>query len=763
MRKLILALCLGVNTLLNAQSLVANNNYTEQVLQQVNSEFSKINYLPDTQTLQWAERTTSFTTQGIKTFVGYLNGNNIAYLSIDKQGNAVGSIKYGSAYYISGKQERIVLTKMQIEKTTCGMHQNAYHQEKHDIYKTRSRAIVDNSAAPKLGDGIFRHYRLAVYMSYHEYCSPKFNKDINKIKAFWAELETYLNDIYVRDLGVYFTIVNDDKLIEKENKGIYFYYSGTNLINKAIGSDAYDAGVVLDYAKSGGINGLAHLGGIKSETHKAWAIITSQNVTTIAHELGHLLGSDHPFKQGAGIKGMGTEPSSGQSIVSYGHPYKNDFVSLECLKYMYPCVYYADNRIKDTNKAATNTAPVIHRDKMKTEYKIPKNTFFTIPVYASDKEQDTLSYYFNQYGCTYYNAATFPVFPPQHDNVLRFGRRVGDNLSIVANSENIPVGNYKFWLAVSDALPVEQAIRKRQAPLFDSYIANVRVVDATPFKITSKIDLQYEKGCKLHLTWGVDKNFFTKDSKVRITMSDDLGKTFKYTLMPCTDNNGKCDVFLPQHLIKKVCTYWKTDPNTGKRIEIFRTGSGVIKIETLDGEDIQYYDLTDQKSYNGGIVLIESKVKFTNLPTETYVKIKKNEALTTAPEIRAEVDNQTIMPTYNETVKGKLTIRTWSVVHEGKTYGVQQFIEREDNDNNETTQIAKNKGLNTNVKVSVNNRVVIVDNILEGQVATLYNAQGKIVATKKANEKRVQLSVLQSGIYVLTIDGNTISKLSIQK
>ncbi len=36
---------------------------------------------------------------------------------------------------------------------------------------------------------------------------------------------------------------------------------------------------------------------------------------------------------------------------------------------------------------------------------------------------------------------------------------------------------------MSDALPVEEAMQKHQAPLYDSYIANIKVVRATPFKL----------------------------------------------------------------------------------------------------------------------------------------------------------------------------------------------------------------------------------------------------------------------------------------
>ena len=417
-------------------------------------------------------------------------------------------------------------------------------------YKTSfaPQTTIEETNAPSISDGIFREYRLAVFMAYEGFNSEKLGKDISKVKSFWQELEAYLNNIYVRDLGVHFTIIQDERLIEKTYKQVYNYNSGTNLINTAIGSDAYDIGIVVNYIDESGLQGLASLGGVQYQDRKGWAIVNSQDMVTIGHELGHLFGADHPFVSGAGLVGRYTEPKSGQSIMSYGYPYKDDFISLESLRMMRPITRKSDYKLPVTAKhtSSQNTAPQIDRTKMRAEYIVPQDTFFTIPVYASDAEQSSLLYTFNQFGCNKNNPATFPVFPPQHDSKLSFGRRYSSGGSIVANSDIVPVGNYQFWLSVSDALPINEAITKKQAPLYDGYIANVKVVPAIPFKITSEIKPQYSAGKKLHLTWAVDKTFFKKGSKVRIVMSDDFGETFSHILVPSTENDGECDVFLPQ-------------------------------------------------------------------------------------------------------------------------------------------------------------------------------------------------------------------------
>ena len=541
------------------------------------------------------------------------------------------------------------------------------------------RGVNNATTAPTISDGVFREYRLAVYMTNEGFRSEQLNQDVSKVKAFWKELETFLNIIYVRDLGVRFTIVQDERLIEKSYKGSYAYDAGTKLINAAIGSDAYDIGIVVNYIEGGALQGLASPGGVKYHERKGWAIVNSQEMITIGHELGHLFGADHPFVGGAGLVGRCTEPKSGQSMMSYGYPYKEDFISLESLRMMQPVTKASDFKLPTEAKhtTPTNTAPRIDRAKMRAEYRVPKGTFFTIPVYATDAEQSSLLYAFNQFGCHSGNPATFPVFPPQHDAKLCFGRRYG-GASMIANSDEIPVGNYQFWLSVSDALPVEEAIAKKQAPLYDGYIANVKVVNATPFKITSNIASQYAMGQKLTLKWSVDKTFFKEGSKVRVVMSDDFGETFSHVLVPSTANDGECEVYLPQKLMEKFSTYFN----------IWFAGKGLIRLETID-DDFQYYDISNNALVDGGIEVVKSPVTFEGLPTNNYLKLAADAPLPPAPQVTAKVNNAPIVPSFSETTEGNMTIRTWRVQQGGEVYGGQQFIEREAAETPETPETPK--------------------------------------------------------------------------
>ena len=570
-------------------------------------------------------------------------------------------------------QKRAITPPSQQPRCFCGVNVSTPNDDSAEQRFSTShsafavRGVNNATTAPTISDGVFREYRLAVYMTNEGFRSEQLNQDVSKVKAFWKELETFLNNIYVRDLGVRFTIVQDERLIEKSYKGSYAYDAGTKLINAAIGSDAYDIGIVVNYIEGGALQGLASPGGVKYHERKGWAIVNSQEMITIGHELGHLFGADHPFVGGAGLVGSCTEPKSGQSMMSYGYPYKEDFISLESLRMMQPVTKESDYKLPATAKhtTPTNTAPRIDRAKMRAEYRVPKGTFFTIPVYATDAEQSSLHYAFNQFGCHSGNPATFPVFPPQHDAKLSFGRRYG-GASMIANSDEIPVGNYQFWLSVSDALPVEEAIAKKQAPLYDGYIANVKVVNATPFKITSNIASQYAMGQKLTLKWSVDKTFFKEGSKVRVVMSDDFGETFSHVLVPSTANDGECELYLPQKLMEKFSTYFN----------IWFAGKGLIRLETID-DDFQYYDLSNNALVDGGIEVVKSPVTFEGLPTNNYLKLAADAPLPPAPQVTAKVNNAPVVPSFSETTEGNMTIRTWRVQQGGEVFGGQQFIERE--------------------------------------------------------------------------------------
>ena len=139
---------------------------------------------------------------------------------------------------------------------------------------------------------------------------------------------------------------------------------------------------------------------------------------------------------------------------------------------------------------------------------------------------------------------------------------------------------------------------------YDVEEVKVKIAEGKPFQIQNfdngswEQNRTYNGGQLLTLHWQVDENIFGKDSKVRILLSDDSGKTYKYILKEIADNNGTCDVILPNINIGTTHGY------SGKQ-----RGQGVIKIEVIDG---LAFALSCTKPYHvGGFMIDKNK----NAPT----------------------------------------------------------------------------------------------------------------------------------------------------
>ena len=165
---------------------------------------------------------------------------------------------------------------------------------------------------------------------------------------------------------------------------------------------------------------------------------------------------------------------------------------------------------------------------------------------------------------------------------------------------NYTPGVFTFWLAAAD----HNRADRNHVVKYDVEEVKVKIAEGKPFQIQNfdngswEQNRTYNGGQLLTLHWQVDENIFGKDSKVRILLSDDSGKTYKYVLKDIADNNGVCDVILPNINIGT------TNGHFGKR-----RGQGVIKIEVIDG---LAFALSCTKPYHvGGFMIDKNK----NTPT----------------------------------------------------------------------------------------------------------------------------------------------------
>ena len=533
--------------------------------------------------IEWQERPTSFAKKGIKSFVGYYKGDFVASLSVGK--SVSGSFNYqGTSYEISDSKGQLVFYKS--EQGICGNQDKEPH--KHSAFARP--VLAAEEAQPKIANTqVLRVYRLAMHIPYSTFSRYYFDSKIEKVKTFWADTEAFLNEMYMRDLGVRFEVVNDERLIIKDatketfastRNASYVKDNSTIVINNLIGENSYDVGISLVYTSSqkSGIRGLAHIEGVYQPNTKADAVaVLTKEV--IAHEIGHLFGGRHTFgshKGSAAYDSEKTELGSGTSVMSYGSP--RDFFSLSSIKRIRKRLTQVPAKVQD--KTFATQAPRIDRSKLKNHYTIPKGTFFQFYIPATDPDSSVLLYAVNQHDVRNGDETPitqYAIYKPTTANPVTIKTEYHENSgNVVANSglAHQTTGTFTFWLGVSDAQPQQAADYIVQYDLAET---KVTVKEGTPFEITTTPKNKYKGGEKISLQWKVDAAIFA-GTKVRVLLSDDLGKTFKHIVLAETANDGAEEVTLPN----------------------INTTKAVLKVEVIEGVA---FALTDYNPKTGGFTI----------------------------------------------------------------------------------------------------------------------------------------------------------------
>ena len=418
--------------------------------------------------IQWQERKTSLASEGIRSFVGYCEGNFVATLSVGSKAVS-GSFHYrDKSYEISLQKGKLVF--LPNEKFECGTTDIPHS---HPSHSTARPAILAEETAPTIANTqTLRVYRLAMHIPYSTFSTGHLEKNVQKVKTFWADTEAFLNEMYLRDLGVRFEVVKDERLIIKDEKdetfasyrnADYVKDNSTRIVNELIGENSYDAGISLVYtiSQASGIRGLAYLNGIYNKETKAAAVaVLTKEV--IAHEIGHLFGGKHTFgshKGSAAWDSEKTEYSSGTSVMSYGSP--RDFFSLSSIQRIRERLTKVP--VKAHDKTFTTQAPHIDHSKIKSHYTIPKGSFFQFYIPATDSDSEQLLYNVNQHDMR--NGDETPItqyiiYKSTPTNPVTIKTEYHENSgNVVANSglAQQTAGTFTFWLGVSDAQPQQPA------------------------------------------------------------------------------------------------------------------------------------------------------------------------------------------------------------------------------------------------------------------------------------------------------------------
>ena len=261
--------------------------------------------------------------------------------------------------------------------------------------------------------------------------------------------------------------------------------------------------------------------------------------------------------------------------MSYGSP--RDFFSLSSIERIRQRL--TEVLAKAHDKTFTTQAPRIDHNKLKTHYTIPKGTFFQFYIPATDPDSEQLLYAVNQHDVRNGDKdpiTQYTIYKPTTTNPVTIKTEYNDSGTAVANSGLVhqTTGTFTFWLGVSDAQPQQSADYIVQYDLAET---KVTVKDGTPFEITTTPKNKYKGGEKISLQWKVDTAIFA-DTKVRVLLSDDLGKTFKHIVLAETANDGAEEVTLPN----------------------INTSKAVLKVEVIEG---LAFALTDYNPKTGGFTI----------------------------------------------------------------------------------------------------------------------------------------------------------------
>ena len=645
--------------------------------------------------LMWYERHNSLAQEGFRTFVAYHQGAFAGSISVAPS-TILGEVWHeGKAYFLSTEKGilKISTEKSQFSCGTCADEQCNTDMGTTTTPKTSTTArgvALAEVALPSedkrvlYNTNVMRTYRLAMLIDYSFY-KGHCRSDMNKVKAFMTEVQAGLNEVCGREIGCQFELVNDPRLIiTTKEKEVYDRPSVRTVVERAtgdfnslIGEENYDAGIVFSVYKDN--RGLAHLGEITGKLKGG--CIANHEFYIILHEFGHLLGSAHTFTIGGQTASSFTEPDRGNSIMSYINDPYGTYFSL-------PSIYTIRNRtnLHDayySDKARTqlvglpqanipygevsdNRAPVIHRAKLKKSYTLPPNTYFQFDIEATDPDGDPLLYMAHQADFKIFGKARFPSNRPTESNRIEFYQPYRKNrynewekVPFKFTGEN-EIGEFTFWLGVCDGKVGAYKNGKPHVPLYDVYETKVNIVGGTPFRIinVSKSSAgKYKRGKDVTLTWGVDKNIFGEDSKVRILFSDDYGKSYKYVLADGIPNNGKATVIFP------------TEAKGWNGGNLFV--EGLFKIEVLN--HIAYAVSSDTPAY---LEMHSPDITFKNLPEPT-ITVKKGE-VPEAPTVTAVANychNKVAQVTFTEEDHTTYLLRKWVATDNCKnTATAQQFI-----------------------------------------------------------------------------------------
>ncbi len=355
-----------------------------------------------------------------------------------------------------------------------------------------------------------RSFRLAIAAT-STYCNDFGGEpysDTNVLNALAAGVNL-INPIFLRDVGIEFTLVTNNALIFAdyyEDPYDMYDQDEASTINheecvNALGEDGFDIGHVIGTEDEGGVGSLACIcdNATKGEGVSSGPTdIIELWVDLVSHELGHQLGSEHNFSSeecANSYMGHRFEPGEGSTIMCY-------VGVCEVGPSIVTTPYFHYNSIKTIRTALNETActgsivsgntnsPIADA---KADITIPKETPFILVGSATDENDglENLTYNWHQWegsgeetvgqpNCENLDQPLFKYVAPSTENHRSFPQYI----DVLAGN------NHKFWEklpCVAGEMDFSLAVRDNNTTFgrIAQDIMKVNVADTGPFEVSA--------------------------------------------------------------------------------------------------------------------------------------------------------------------------------------------------------------------------------------------------------------------------------------
>ncbi|MFL0353209.1 reprolysin-like metallopeptidase [Xanthomarina sp. GH4-25] len=411
-------------------------------------------------------------------------------------------------------------------------------------------------------DGKLRTYRLALactgeYAQYH-------GGTVGSVMAAMTTTMNRVNGVYVRDLGLTMTMVDNTSIIffnastdpYTNNNGGAMLGQNQTTCDTNIGSANYDIGHVF----STGGGGVAYLNspctGIKAGgvTGSPAPVGDAFDIDYVAHEMGHQFGGNHTQNNSCNRSSVSVEPGSASTIMGYAgicapnvQNNSDDYFHGENIKEMWINISAGASSACGTVTSSGNTAPTADAG---LDYSIPPSTAFKLTGVGTDADAGNgLTYTWEQ------NDTTPAPMPPQPTNTggptfrsldpkpvpVRYFPDFNTVLagSLASTWEVIPsvARTMGFVFTVRDNAPTAGNTMSDEM--------TVTVENVTPFTVATPPT--WTSGGTETVTWvaGQTANAAINCQTVNILFSSDGGANFSTTLATGVPNTGSASITVP--------------------------------------------------------------------------------------------------------------------------------------------------------------------------------------------------------------------------